>query len=231
MGTIMNMEITTTGRETVTVPAGTFDCYRLELKFKPNLKSQIWVSNDDKKNIVKIEVPGSTMELEKIAMVTTDEPREFNDRKTGISMSAPKGWHFVSSSILTPTPYKIVLNIVAPEIKAAPIFLIWNHAGAIKNVHDIVGPTMEALKKTYENFTIRPESWVYEKIGGLPSLIYLADYDSEDKKMVEYRTYILGPQEGATFVLRTDKETFYEIKEDLDSIIQSLKWNRNSFRF
>ena len=55
-------------------------------------------------------------------------------------------------------------------------------------------------------------------------------YDSEDRKMVEYRTYILSPQELATFVLRTDKESFYEVQTDVDSIVQSFKWNRN-FRF
>jgi hypothetical protein len=61
----------------------------------------------------------------------------------------------------------------------------------------------------------------------LPSFSYTADYESEDKKMVEYRTGILDKQGiMGMFILRVDKETFNEIKTDIDSIVQSFKWNK-----
>lgn len=230
VGSLGSLPIKATARETVTVPAGTFDCYRLEHGFNQALNSNInaktWVSSDDKKYIVKIEVLGQTIELEKVARLTTDEPREFMDDKTGLSMSAPKGWNFVESTVLTPVPFKILLQILAPEIKAAPAFVIVSHAGFHKNIQDLPETTMETLKKTFRNFTLRPESKVYGEIDGLPSLTYIADYDKEDKHMIEYRAYILDKQELGSFCLRTDKETFEEIKADVDSIIQSIKWDR-----
>lgn len=225
-GQITNVKLTVTGKETVTVPAGTFECYCLDVDSHSTINEKIWISTDVKKYIVKREKHDNTFELEKVTHVTTDEPVEFNDNELRISMSAPKGWHFVNSSITYDDANKKLLQIIAPEIKAAPFFLIVSHFGTYKRVHDVYNITKEILKKTFKNFTPRPESWVYSKIDGLPSLTYIADYDSKDKKMVEYRTYILDPQELATFVLRTDKETFEEIKTDVDSIVQSFKWNR-----
>jgi tetratricopeptide (TPR) repeat protein len=219
-GMIMNGQLTVTGRETVTVPAGTFECYCLEGNFDSTIKAKMWISTDDKKNIVKLEKQGNTTELEKITHETDGEPVEFNDNEFGISMIAPKGWHFVNSSLLTPTPFKMYLDILSPEIKAALNFVVVEHPGPLPS-------DFKVLKQMFKNFTLRPESWVYGDIDGLPSLTYIADYDSEDKKMVEYRTYVLDNQGMlGSFCLRVEKETFDEIKTDIDSIVQSFKWNK-----
>ena len=146
---------------------------------------------------------------------------EFRDDKEGISMSAPKGWHFINSSITA--PFKILVNIQPPVLKAESGFVLVPHFGPLPTMQDAA---MGVLKKTFKNFTPRPESWVYGETAGLPSLTYIADYDKEGKKMVEYRTYILNKNELVSFCHRLEKEAFEKLKPGFDSIVKSFKWKK-----
>lgn len=222
-GNVTKAELRTTGLETVKVPAGTFECYHVELELDSKIKIKEWYSADDKKYLVKGEAPQGTIELEKVVQVSRDEPEVFNDSKFGISMSAPAGWHIFKSSITAP-PFKMSLQIVSPELKAAEGFVVVPYP--LDTLSHLRATTIPELKQIFKNFTPRPESWVHGEIDGLPSLTYIADYDKEGKKMAEYRTYILNKQQLGSFCLRTDKKTFDEIKTDIDSIVQSFKWNK-----
>jgi hypothetical protein len=225
IGNIMKVEVRTTGIETVKVPAGTFECYCVELVMD-SVKVKQWISTDDKRYLVKYDVGAqAVMELEKIEQVSKDEPEVFNDSESGISMSAPEGWHFMRSAITASD--KLLVNIQSPEINASSYFFIYPHSGAYKTPQDYPKATMGILKQHFKNYTPRPESWVYGEIDGLPSSTYISDYDKEDKKMVEYRTDILNKQVGYVFIIRLEKEAFDEkIKTDFESIAQSFKWNK-----
>ena len=223
IGNIMKVELRNTGIETVKVPAGTFECYCVEFVMD-SVKIKQWISTDDKRYLVKWDVGAlGVMELEKIEQVSKDEPEIFNDSESGISMSAPAGWHIVKSSLTG--PLKMLLQIVPPELKAESSFFVVQHFGPLPTMQNIL-KELGTIKQVYKNITLRPESWVYDEIDGLPSLSFIADYDKEDKKMVAYRTYILDKQELGVFDIKMEKENFDEIKTDFDSIAQSLKWNK-----
>ena len=53
---------------------------------------------------------------------------------------------------------------------------------------------------------------------------YIADYENEGKKMIEFCTYILIKEYLGLFELHVGKKAFDEIKTGFDSMIQSLKW-------
>ena len=223
IGNIMKVELKTTGVETIKVPAGTFECYCVEMVMD-SVKIKIWVSTDYKRYLVKYDIGAqAVMELEKIEQVSKDEPEVFNDSESGISMSAPEGWYIYKSAITG--PLKLVLQIVSPELKAESSFFVVQHFGPLPTMQNIL-KELETVKQIYKNITLRPESWVYGEINGLPSLSFFADYDKEDKKMVAYRTYILDKQEMGVFDIKIEKENFDEIKTDFDSIAQSFKWNK-----
>jgi hypothetical protein len=222
IGNIMKVELRTTSIETVKVPAGTFECYCVELVMD-SVKIKQWISTDDKRYLVKWDVGAlAVIELEKIEHVSIDEPEVFNDSEFGISMSAPEGWHIVESAITG--SLKMLLQIVSPELRAESSFLV-QHFGTLPNSQNII-KDMGTLKQFFKKVTLRPESWVYGEIDGLPSSTYVADYDKEDKKMVLYRTYMLNKKELCVFELKIEKENFDEVKTDFDSIVQSFKWNK-----
>jgi TonB family protein len=225
-GKIMNIQLNITGKEIVTVPAGTFECYSLKLDYDSIIKAKMWVSTDVNKYITKLDGKGYTIELEKITHVTVEEPVLFKDSGFGISMSAPHGWHFVKSS--RNEPFKMLLEILSPELKAVLVLVVAPHYGTLSSLQDINNASEKILAQVYKNYIRRPESWVYRNIGGLPSSTFVADYDSDNKKMVQYRTDILDKQEVSVFELHVEKEKYNEIKTDIDSIVQSFKWNKNA---
>jgi hypothetical protein len=223
IGNIMKVEVRTTGIETVKVPAGTFECYCVELVMD-SVKVKLWISTDDKRYLVKYDVGAQAlMELEKVEQVSKDEPEVFNDSESGRTMSAPAGWHILKSSVTG--PLKMLLQIVPPELKAESSFFVIQHFGPLPTMQNIL-KELGTIKQVYKNITLRPESWVYGEINGLPSSTFIADYDKEDKKMVLCRTYILDKQELCVFELKIEKENFDEINTDFDSIIQSFEWNK-----
>jgi TonB family protein len=225
-GKIMNIHLNVTGKEIVTVPAGIFESYCLKLDFDSNIKAKVWISTDVNKYIIKLETQGLTIELEKTTHVTVEEPVVFKDSELGISVSARHGWYFVKSSI--PERFKMLLEILSPELKAVLVLVVVQHYGTISSLQDIHNTSEKALAQIYKNFTRRPESMVYRYINGLPSSTYIADYDSDNKKMVQYRTDILDKQELSVFELHVEKEKFNEIETDIDNIVQSFKWNKSA---
>ena len=220
---IMKVELRTAGIETVEVPAGTFECYCVELVIDSKKVKQ-WISTDDKRYLVKYDAGDKgSMELEKIEQVSKDEPEVFNDSEFGISMSAPAGWHIVKSPITD--RYKMIAVVVPPELNAWFPFLITTHGGMIKpeSLRGVVDSQINVLKQVFKNYTVDLESWKTDVISGLHSISWCADFNTKDKKMVEYRTYILGKSLVYVFVARTEKEVFENNKEEFFSIIKSFK--------
>ena len=221
-GDIMKVELITTGIETVKVPAGTFECYCVELVWGSEMKVKQWISTDDKRYLVKYDADAKgVMELEKIEQVSKDEPEVFKDSEFGVSMSAPAGWHIIKSPI--PAPYKMVAVVMPPEMNAWFPFLITDHRGMIKpeSLRGVFESEVSALKQIFKNYSVDTESWKADLIGGLHSISYCAEFDVKDKKMVECRAYILGKSLMYVFVLRTEKEVFENSKNEFLSVIQS----------
>jgi len=221
-GNIMKVELRTTGIETVKVPAGTFECYCVELVWDSEMKVKQWISTDDKRYLVRYDAGAKgVMELEKIEQVSNDEPEVFNDSEFGISMSAPAGWHIVKSPITD--RFKMIAVVVPPEMNAWFPFLITEHGGRIKpeSLRGVSESEVSALKQIFKNYSVDPESWKADLIGGLNSISYCAEFDVKDKKMVECRAYILGKSLMYGFVLRTEKEVFENSKNEFLSVIQS----------
>jgi hypothetical protein len=221
---IMKVELRTTSIETVKVPAGTFECYCVELVMDSNIKVKQWISTDDKRYLVKYDAGAKgDMELEKIEQVSKDEPEVLNDSEFGISMSAPAGWHMVKSPIKS-DPYKMIVVVVPPESNAWFPFLIIPH-GMINpdsnSLRGLVDSGVGVCKQVMKNYSVDFESWKADFISGLHSISYRADFDGKDKKMVEYRTYIVDKSFLYLFVIRTEKEFFENSEKEFLSVIQS----------
>ncbi len=223
-GNIIKVEVRVTGIETVKVPAGTFECYCVELVMDSKMKVNFWISTDEKRYVAKYDLGAQgSVELEKIEQVSDDKPEMFKDGESGISMSAPDGWYIFKSSITG--PLKMLLQIVLPELKAGSTFSIVQHFGQLPDSQNILN-NIETMKQAFKNFTLRPESWTYGEIDGLPSSTFIADYDKKDNKMVLYRTYILDKKELCLFELQIEKNNFDKVKIDFDSLVHGFKRNK-----
>jgi hypothetical protein len=92
------------GVENVTVPAGTYDCYKVEF----GLKTTCWFSTDSHRYLVKFadtrtavingKVIGGDLrvELSAVTRCPTGEPALYRDAALGVSVTAPAGWRIRS---------------------------------------------------------------------------------------------------------------------------------------
>lgn len=86
-GPIIRLNVEVTGTETVTVPAGTFPCYKLDL----HIGQVFWISTDAPRDIVKIEGGGVIMELTGVRRRDPTDPVKYVD-PDGFSLTAAPGW-------------------------------------------------------------------------------------------------------------------------------------------
>ena len=86
-GSVISLNVEVTGTETVTVPAGTYPCYRLDL----HIGQVFWISTNAARDIVKIEGGGVVMELTGVRHRNASDPVNYVDAD-GFSLTAPPGW-------------------------------------------------------------------------------------------------------------------------------------------
>jgi hypothetical protein len=223
-GSVMNVKIRTTGLETVEVPAGKYECYGVELDLGPAMKQKWWFSTAPKKYLVKMDAGAQgILELEKIEHLSADEPQVINTGEFGITMSAPEGWYIVKSPISG--QYKMVVTVVPPEINAWFAFIVGQHGGSINpdSIKRVVESDMSQMKQILSDYSIDPNSWKAGIISEMQSLSCSAYFSDKNKKMIDYRTYILGQSRLYLLIIRTEKEVFENNKQVYHSIIQSLK--------
>ncbi len=223
-GILIDADLVTKKKETVTVPAGTFECYYIELELEGSNNQKLWVSIDEKRYLVKQESQ-YTMELKKITKAGASDTVAFHDDETGVSMSAPNGWYFIKSPINA--QYKIMLFVIPPELEPdlQVMFVSNPHGGVItkETFRNIMEMDANVVKQAFKNYSIITESWEPGSIDGLDSLSYYADYDEKDKKMVEYRYYLIDSTSFYAFIIRLEKTVFKNNKPELDALISSFR--------
>jgi tetratricopeptide (TPR) repeat protein len=219
-------QVSVTRQEKIIVHAGTYDCYKLELSVYSGgermLQHTLWFSADEHKYLVKCDAGQTMMELAEVSQMAQDQPVKFSDKEMGVSLTAPAGWFFYEN----PAPagkYKFMLYLLGPEMKAWSLLTVSEKGDASQSVRDIVEGDIEVLKGYFKNYVVRKDSMKEMTISGLPAIRYIADYEDNEQKKVEYRTYILGHSHVYWFVFRIDTELFEKNKKEFDAIVDSFK--------
>jgi hypothetical protein len=103
------MRVVPMARETVTVPAGTFECIKVELEEQALKASRAtlsmpdavvttpqahfyWISTDEHRYLVKEENSGEVSELVKVSRWDRETPWSFDDGKWKVSLTTPATW-------------------------------------------------------------------------------------------------------------------------------------------
>jgi hypothetical protein len=216
-GSLAECRIEVVGTERVTVPAGTYDCYRMNLSVWAGttkaLEHQLWFSRDAHRYLVKYDSGHALMELAEVSKAT-GEPTAFNDPQLGIGFTVPAGWFVyrhpgeqqgkIIYQLLSPEPGHWSLLAVGAGTKARDFL-------RDMTVKEVAKGDIEVLKGFFKEYTVRKDSWKELEIGGLPATRFEADYRHQNRAMVEYRTYILGETGVYWFVFRADKQPDHEV--------------------
>jgi hypothetical protein len=111
--------------------------------------------------------------------------------------------------------------LLSPELKVWALLTVAATESAFGSPREAAEGDVETLKGFFKGYTPRADSWKDLKVGGLPAIHYVADYEEDGKAMVEYRTYILGKSMTYWFVFRVEKDQFDGCRRELDAIVSS----------
>ena len=228
---VSECRIKVTGKEQVSVSAGTFDCYAIELTVYAAaikaLEHHLWISADGHQYLVKYDSGQAIMELKEVGL-KAKAAKKIELPEHALSFELPADWYKMESP--TMGMYILSLQLIGPQMDAWGLLTGAEHGSFFASARDAADMDIEVLKGTFKNYTVRENSWKDLTVDTTSAVNFHADYLDKNKQMVEYRTYILGKSLLYWFVFRIEKDKFEENKARFDSIVSGFKLNRKAIR-
>jgi hypothetical protein len=220
--TTVTLTASVTGTDTITVPAGTFRCYRVQISGGPGRRSlssgpgpelgdTLWYGVEGARPLVKIQ-RFVTMKGELVSLGTTDQSgsRSYRDPQVGYSFTVPPGWVFhprppfsgVGTSVDLVDPESTVWSIVSarPNVAATDDIAKELEAGAEARLAESIS--------AWPDYTIRPGSRRTWLLDGRQALSWIADYTEGKMARVEYITWVQSESTRAILVTKADAADF-----------------------
>ena len=215
------MSVEVTAIETVSVPAGTFECYKVELN---PVQAVYWISTDANRYLVKFEDQGIDGELVEIAHRNPNQAVAYQDHDFGFSLTVPAGWYHRRHSGTGRDPQakeaQVILFDPNAELKFGTLEVRPAVAGWTLTM--VAERELEGAQRRFKDYTLRPESWRERDIAGSPAISFVGDYKEGSDDYVQYRVYMLG-ELTMEFIFKVATERFEEFLPTLDSIVSSLR--------
>ena len=226
-GSIIPVQVAVTGSEKLEVPAGTFDCYKVELSFVGQSQT-FWYSTDEHHYLVQFKGGGVIAVLAAVTQRKAGEPMPFQDPAFGFSLTAPADWMFyhmdsrddkTKTRVMVLDPEGTATSIVSVGSRKA----LWPEAQqslrawAEKEIAEGEG------SKTLKDLKIRPDSWKDRTVAGKPGLSFIGDFVEGSEKKIGYAVFTFGDSNAATFVLLCGAKDFEAFQPKFEAIVDSYK--------
>jgi len=222
-GGLMKLETEVTGKETIEVAAGKFECYKLLVK---PVQQTFWISSDSHRYAVKFEAGGVIGELQSIRQVKPGETVSYDDPKLGFSLSTPADWYVIPDKTAAKESER-VLMLVDPEAEAVSALVVQPLESLKEQQRTSLRAWAEERlaegKKVHKGHQVRPDSWQERKVAGHPALSYVADFEQGSTKRAKYCVFVLGKSTAAHFSANTERDRLEEFRKKFDKIIDGYK--------
>ena len=224
-GNVISLEAKVTGEETLDVPAGSFNCYKVELSM---VRQTFWYSTDTHHYLVKFQGGGAVGVLAAVTQRKAGDPLQYQDAAFGFSLTAPGDWMFHRGDNKDDKG-KAAVIILDPEGIATSVV----HVGSRTNLWPEAQKSLRAWadkeiadgegSKILKDLVIRPESWKDRTVAGKPGICFIGDFVDGDEKKVGYAVFTFGNANAATFVLLARAKDFEAFQPKFEAIVESYK--------
>ena len=218
-GAIIPVRFDVSGPEKVEVPAGIFECYKVEL----SISQTFWYSTDAHRYLVKFEGGGAVGELASIRVQNAASPVTYQDATDHFSLSAPAGWMFDRADGANGKSFTVAF--LDPEAAGTSGLEVKSlekiPAEKKKTLRDWAESEAAEAAEMYKEFKIRADSWKERTVGGQPAVSFIADYASGKDKNVAYGIFTFGAKKGSVFQTMIAAKDFDAFKPQIDVVIDS----------
>ncbi len=211
-------------RESVTVPAGTFDAYKVVLTVGPT-RQMLWFSADEHRYPVKLEAGGAIIELTAVKQGPATSEK-YEDPACGFSVTAPAGWMTYSKDE-SHQPGRSQLVLFDADGVARTVVKVDNledfDAATRASVRAFAEHRIGQAKKHLKDFSVRADSWTETTVDGQPALSVVADFMQAEKPQTVHSVYafVNGYTVDTWYV--TAPEDFEAFRPQFDAVVASYR--------
>jgi hypothetical protein len=215
-------------REMITVPAGVFECFKVVKSWSSGFADVYWISADNHAYIVKIGTGEGTAELTAIRKIDRNQPVFFEDRESGLKISAPAPWH-----IGRYTNARKISNlcIIDPETRLEGYLTYSDNTSSSldESVNEYIKRENESrllpgydpkLLKDPGFYVVRPGSRTETSISGLPAINYIAGEPKMSK--ADYVFLFIKANRLYQLDFNVLSKSINDLKPSIDAMISSL---------
>jgi hypothetical protein len=223
-GAIIPVKLEVIGQEKVTVPAGSFDCFKVEL----NIHQTFWYSADANHYLVKFEAGGALAELTAVTRSKAGEGVKYHEPEFGFSVTAPPGWNFYRSETPDEKDQSAVV-ILDPDAEANLVLKVQSQdtlkPEAKKSVRAWAELQLSKAAKEAKELQVRPDSWKERTVSGHAAVSVIADFVEGKEKKVAYGVFTFGATNAAVFHMDILADQFEGFRPRFEIVIDSYKSN------
>ncbi len=203
--------------ETVTVPAGEFECYRMEF----NAPQVFWFSTDPSRMLVKWEGSGVVAELDEVFVRDPGRESEYRDEELDFSVTLPPDWLFHrQDGGGTGTE---VVHLLDPNAEVqARMEIRHARAGSDDCISQAaVRRKLEQARTALRDYELRHRGWSEREVGGWPAVSFAGNYRGTDHERVHYWTFIENARFCVDFTLKAPADRFETLRAAFDRVVES----------
>jgi len=219
-GNLISIGLEVPAKETVEVPAGKFDCFKVHLGL---VNQDFWFSDDAHRYLVKFEAGSVAAQLVSISQRRPGEAVQFRDDELGISFTAPADW-VIWRAKNDQSEKQELIRMLDPgaDTEDGGVRLFATDSLTAAAQQSARAWAEEDLQKN-KNAKVRPDGWKNYSIDGRQGVAFVADYTERGKSHVQFLVHVLGAKNSELFVLTCAPEKFDAIKTQFDSILASYR--------
>jgi tetratricopeptide (TPR) repeat protein len=218
-GNIIPIKIEVTGIDTVKVPAGTFESYRVELQ---TVHQTFWYSTDAHHYIVKFEAGGVAAELSEVNVRKPGDTVKYNG--PGFSLAAPSDWFFCPIEDREDKAKTLVMLVDPDGATTSRLTLRSLDAlvpEAKKSVRAWAEYQVAQAAKLMKDLKVRPESWQDRTLSGNPAVGLTADYVGTEHNDIAYGVFTFNGTNAMELYFSIAADQFDSFRPVFDAIINS----------
>jgi hypothetical protein len=216
-GSEVQIPLSVAGTESVTVPAGTFECYKLELGI---VNQTFWISTDEHRYVARFTAGGVSADLVKVWQTEPGQGERVDGK--GFALSLPVGWLVYDTS----SPEKsneTSLQLLDPravakcEVAVRPKSSLQGDSASSTKAW--TESFIDDVKKMYSDFAVSSAGLVETKVDGHPATQIVADFTDDSKKMRTLGVAVIGDQSAATLRFTTEASKFDSERGAFEEIV------------
>lgn len=229
--TSANVKFSVSGRETITVPAGTFDCYKVAMISDDSLPTNqtFWITADSHAYLAQAYLNRSDeFTLYSVEVVAKDQSLNIDIPGTEFGFSVPRQWFLSNVGGMPTYETGAFLGIAAPDVatdltvtvyKSSPEALVAAQNLSSKIVKRV---SINGMEQTYDVVAGSQEEVAVAGLTGQRFIFKTYDLGSGEDN-VEYNYRLVSSTKIFTFSFRTKKDNFEKMRSSFESIMSSLR--------